>query len=118
MNELEWWVLLPKGLDVGFNIFNSVRFRGALMDLKSRSKRDQKLSIEEELRRALAYAYRARTEYEIEVHSLFNSHEHKIDVYTQVMLNFEGFYKYIRENWKHIPVKSYRQQAKEDKLYG
>lgn len=122
MNELEWWVILPKetrsGPELFHNIFNSVRFRGALMDMKSRSRRDPKLSIEEELRRALAYAYRAKTEYEIEVHALFNKHEHKIDIYTQVMANYEAFYNYIRENWKHIPAKSYRQQAKEDEIYG
>lgn len=118
IDRLEWFVLLPRtglsGEDSFFNIFNSNRFRGSLMDLKARAKKDGSVSIEDGVQQALRYSFWAKTEYEIEVKALFANHSHKIDVYTQVMLHFPQFYKYLRDNWNHIPSKSYKQQAKED----
>ena len=34
MNELEWNVILPRPTAFYYNIFNNVKFRNALMDLK------------------------------------------------------------------------------------
>lgn len=118
IDRLEWFVLLPRtglsGEDPFFNIFNSNRFRGSLMDLKARSKKDSSVSVEDGVQQALKYSFWARAEYAIEVKALFAKHTHNIDVYTQVMLHFPQFYKYLRDNWNYIPAKSYRQQAKEN----
>lgn len=116
IDRLEWYVILPR--DMGkdnpfYNIFNSNRFRGSLMDLKARSKKDGSVSIEDGVQQALRYSFWGRCEYEIEVNALFAKDSHKIDVYTQVMLHFTHFYKYLRDNWNHIPAKSYNQQMRE-----
>ena len=113
MDKLEWWVILPKGKELTHNVFNSNRFRGALMDLKYRSKKDPAISLEDGIRHCLMYAYWCKAEYEIIAHSLFDSEDHKVDVYTQVMLNYDAFYRYCIKNWSHIPTKSYTQQMKE-----
>lgn len=113
MDSLEYNVLLPninKEIVYKFNLFHSVRFRSCLMDLKARYKKEINIDLREEIRRALAYSYRAKAEYEIMVKCLFGKVEHKIDVYEQVMLNFELFYEYLLTNWSKIPAKTYRQQ--------
>ena len=107
IDRLEWYVILPN-----MNMKN--RFRGSLMDLKARSKKDGSVSIEDGVQQALRYSFWAKAEYEIIVSALFGKDEHKIDVYTQVMLHFTQFYKYLMDNWNHIPAKSYRQQMRED----
>ena len=117
IDRLEWYVILPnmnKKNDLFFNVFNSNRFRRSLMDLKARAKKDGSVSIEDGVQQALRYSFWAKTEYEIIVTALFGRDDYKIDVYTQVMLHFTQFYKYLRDNWNHIPSKSYKQQAKED----
>lgn len=117
IDRLEWYVILPRDRDNDnpfYNIFNSNRFRGALMDLKARSKKDPCMSLEDGIRHALQYSFWGRCEYEIDINALFSKEIHKIDVYTQVMLHQVQFYKYVLDNWNHIPAKSYKQQMRED----
>ena len=113
MNTLEYNVLL---VDINhekeykFNIFHGMRFLSCLMNLKARWKKDNTINLKEEVRHVLQYSYWAKAEYEIVVKCLFGKVEHKIDVYEQVMLNFDLFYGYLLTNWSKIPAKTYRQQ--------
>ena len=120
MKNLEYYVLLPNinnESNYKFNIFCSSRFLSCLMDLKARTKKDSTINIKEEVKHLLQYSFWAKTEYEIMVKLLFGKEEHKIDVYEQVMLNYDLFYEYLMNNWKKISAKTYRQQFRkhEDK---
>lgn len=113
MNKLEWWVILPDDRDsICFNVFNSARFIGSLMHFKHRLKKEINLSIEEGIRDSLRYAFWCKAEYEILAKAFLRTSEHKIDVYSQVMMNFEHFYNYLMSNWSVIPARSYMQQNK------
>lgn len=117
INGLEYNVLLP---DINnedgyvFNVFRSARFQSCLMNLKATYEKNNELDLHEEIRRCVAYCFWAKAEYEIEVKCLFGKKEHKIDVYEQIMLNFELFFKYLILNWSEIPSKTYRQQRRSD----
>lgn len=118
MSELKYYVLLPNinnEKDFKFNVFNNIRFLSYLMDLKARAKKDDTINIKEEIRHSLQYSYWSKSECEIMVKCLFGKVEHKIDVYEQIMLNFDLFYEYLISNWKHIPAKTYKQQANQKK---
>lgn len=116
MDSLEWNVLLPdvagnEPIDDKFNIFHSMRFLSCLMDLKARAKKDETINIKEEVCKSLQYSFWSKAEYEIVVKSfILSKKEYKVDVYEQVMLNFDAFYEYLMKNWKKIPAKTYRQQ--------
>ena len=115
MDNLEYYVLLPNinnERDYKFNVFHSSRFLSCLMDLKARTKKDSTVNIKEEVKHLLQYSFWAKAEYEIMVKLLCGKEEHKIDVYEQVMLNYDVFYDYLMNNWKQIPAKTYRQQNK------
>lgn len=115
MDNLEYYVLLPNinnERDYKFNVFRSSRFLSCLMDLKARTKKDSTVNIKEEVKHLLQYNFWAKAEYEIMVKLLFGKEKHKIDVYEQVMLNYDVFYDYLMNNWKQIPAKTYRQQNK------
>ena len=110
MNELKWNVILPRPTAFYYNIFSSVRFRNALMDLKYRAKKEQLIDLREELRSILAYCFWCKAEYEVIIKGLFSTEEHKVDVYSQIIPNIDKLYDYLLENWKNIPTKSYKQQ--------
>lgn len=115
MDNLEYYVLLPNinnERDYKFNVFRSSRFFRCLMDLKARTKKDNTLNIKEEVKHLLQYSFWGKAEYEIMVKVLFGKEEHKIDVYEQIMLNYDLFYEYLIRNWKHIPSKTYKQQRR------
>ena len=115
MDNLEYYVLLPNinnERDYKFNVFHSSRFLSCLMDSKARTKKDNTVNIKEEVKHLLQYNFWCKAEYEIIIKSLFEKEEHKIDVYEQVMLNYDVFYDYLMNNWKQIPAKTYRQQNK------
>lgn len=114
MDKLEWNVMLPRTTTLYYNIFNSIRFREALMHLKYTSKKDKTLDLKIELRQILAYCFWAKAEYEIIIKGLFDTTEHKIDVYSQIIPNIDKLYNYLLENWKCVPAKSYRQQRKQN----
>lgn len=110
MDELEWNVILPRPTALYYNIFNSVKFRNALMDLKYRARKERLIDLREKLRSILAYCFWCKAEYEVIIKGLFDTEEHKIDVYSQIMPNIDKLYNYLLENWKNIPTKSYKQQ--------
>lgn len=114
MIKLKWIVILPNQTHniTTYNIFNNSSFVGGLMDLKARFKKDNSIVLKEQIQRLLKYSFWSKAEYEIIIKSLFGKEEHKIDVYEQVMLNYDVFYDYLMDNWKQIPAKTYRQQNK------
>ena len=120
MLKLKWIVILPNQTYniTTYNIFNSVSFVSGLMDLKARFKKDNSIVLKEQIKKLLMYSFWSKAEYEIMVKLLFGKEEHKIDVYEQVMLNYDVFYDYLMNNWKQIPAKTYRQQNNERKKRG
>ena len=115
-DKLSWNVLLPQDSNnISFNIFNSMRFRAYLMDLKARYKKDKSLDIKAQLRSGLMYCFWCKYEYEIVINRLPDSGNLTVDVYTQVEQNLDIFYDYIIKNWRQIPAKTYRQQRNIDK---
>ena len=114
MLKLKWIVILPNQTDniTTYNIFNNLSFMAGLMDLKARFKKDNSIVLKEQIKKLLMYSFWSKAEYEIIIKSLFEKEEHKIDVYEQVMLNYDVFYDYLMNNWKQIPAKTYSQQNK------
>lgn len=118
MNKLKYCVLLPRGNNKHYNIFNSYKFWCCLMDLKARLKKTKtakEIDIKEEIRLALSYCFCGKVEYEMMAREMFCKECFKIDVYDQVMLNFDMFCTYIIANWRCIPAKTYKQQENERK---
>lgn len=109
MDELEWWVLLPRSdNELYFNIFNSVRFRECLVDLKTEGLGPSVEGFEERVLNRLMYSFWCKAEYEIMVTYLFHKNTHKIDVYSQVKPNLKHLCEYLEENWDKIPVRKRR----------
>lgn len=82
-----------------FNIFNHSRFREDVKKLKM-SKNITKEEFAEELRKILLYYYWCKFEYEIAISGLFDSDKdfaEKIDIYSQVRLNWDAFVNYVWE---------------------
>ncbi len=82
-----------------FNVFNSIRFSESLAQIKKK-----KCYSKEELRKALLNAFWSKYEYEIDVrgHDNEGSEFARIDVYDQVIINFDLFEKYVRQNYFKI----------------
>ena len=114
MDSLSWVVLLPRGDSrIGYNIFNSTRFREFLMDLRARHKKNPDLDLRELVDHGLMYSFWCKAEYEIYVESFLSDKEKlKIDVYTQIKMNYDRFFTYLIENWNKIPAKSYLAQRR------
>lgn len=119
MDELEWLVILPKNDDYNHNVFNSVRFRNCLMDLKARYKKDPNLNLKKELIKDLRYCFWSKAEYEICVTAFLTltntTTTFKISIWDQIQQHFDAFYNYLMQNWNKIPAKTYRQQENEKK---
>lgn len=86
-----------------FNIFDHGGFR---IDCKraARKHRENKEGFAEEIRRSLMYYYWSRAEYEVLICDLMKrdfSTEKKVDIYQQVMLNWEAFVGYCWERRNH-----------------
>ena len=113
MGTLEWNVILPRPTAFYYNIFNSIRFRNALMNLKYTAKKEKMFDLKEGLRQILMYCFWCKAEFEVLIKGLFDSETHKVDVYSQIIPNFDKLHNYILENWKTIPAKSYKQQRRE-----
>lgn len=82
-----------------FNIFDHGRFRDDVKKLKKR-KNITKDEFAEELRRTLLYYYWCKFEYEIAISGLLDvdeAHASKIDIYSQVRLNWNTFVDYVWE---------------------
>ena len=83
------------------NVFGSARFSKCANETIHEYKTD-KIDIEtfkEELRRDLMYSFWSKYEYEVCITSVFDNRkvDEKIDVYQQVMINFDRFVEYVLE---------------------
>lgn len=100
--EFEWYVFINddfNGKGIGkFNVFNSVKFKRGLLDIKKRLKKNPSLDCKSEIEKELMYCFWGKCEYEVVIGSLFSkdiSDFDKIDIYDQVMLNFDKFAEYV-----------------------
>ena len=104
---MEWNVYVSDFNAREIKAFNVLKHYGFYNDCKkiTNKKNVTKEEFTEEIRRSLAYFYRFKCEWEI-VLSDFPPHESfhkaKIDVYSQVMLNFDKFIVYLWENKEKI----------------
>lgn len=79
-----------------FNIFRHGRFREDVQEYLC--KYNDKTEFAENVRHSLSYFFRCKSEYEILIRAWCGSDgdkEVKIDVYSQVMLNFDRFIDYV-----------------------
>ena len=107
---LEWYVYVgnfnSRNIET-HNIFDNSRF---VEDCRKAAKKfkDDKAAFAEEARRSLMYFYWSKCEWEVII-----SHwppakgfdGSKVDVYSQVMLNWERFVDYLWENRKELKKK-------------
>ena len=102
------------------NVFNHWRF--VEYSAKAIKKfKDDKKSLEEQIRRELMYYYWSKYEWEVIV-APFTSNpkeeeEKKLDVYEQVMLNWNIFFEYFWEHRKEI-LKYDKEMRKSCDYYG
>ena len=81
------------------NVFDHTGFREDIQKIYKKYKDDFD-SFSEEVRKSLAYFYWSKCEWEIVLSPWpprDNFREEKIDVYEQVMLNWDNFIKYVWE---------------------
>ena len=105
MEEIAWYVF---GEDfntrtiIKYNIFDHWSFRKSLCELREALKKDPTLDTAKQLKSELMYYFWSKVEHEILIGPLiwstisdFEKQAKKIDVYEQVMLNFDVFHKYV-----------------------
>lgn len=101
MRKLEWNVYyynINQRKIEKFNIFYHSSFRQDIEKILKKNKERTK-DAEEEIRRSLMYYYWSKAEWEILLCPWIgeNNNEMKIDVYDQVMMNWNHFLDYIFE---------------------
>lgn len=108
--NLEWNVLWynPNTRNIEpHNVFNNVTFRNECV--LAAKKIDDEKEFKEEVRHALMYTYWCRCEYEVVISSFpprKDTDASKIDIYDQIMLNFDKFASYCWENRE--PLRKYK----------
>lgn len=102
------------------NVFNHWRFIEYSAKAIKKYKDDKK-SLEEQIRRELMYYYWSKYEWEVIVAPFTSSpkeeEEKKLDVYEQVMLNWNIFFEYFWEHKKEI-LKYDKEMRKSCDYYG
>ena len=100
--DMEWYVYTEdfnRHCIEKHNVFDHYRFKEDIKKIYKKHKNDFD-SFSEEVRKSLMYFYWSKCEWEIVLTSFFpreNFREEKIDVYEQVMLNWDNFIKYVWE---------------------
>ena len=98
----EWYTFIEdfnKKEIIIFNVFRSHNFLEGCKRTFKRFKETER--IEKEIKNWALYSFCSKFEYEIVITSLSNSdnfNERKIDVYDQLMLNWDAFFKYVLEH--------------------
>ena len=80
---------------VKYNIFEHHRFA---KDIEKHLKIKDEFEFAEEVRRSLFYYFGFKCEYELNISGLFYSENDKalkVDIYSQVMLNWDRFIEYL-----------------------
>ena len=105
--ELVWNVYVDDFNGKKIQVYNIFRHGYFYDDLKKTAKKykEDRVRFEEEVRRDLMYYFWSKCEWEIilsgwPAHDNFE--EEKVDVYSQVMLNWEVFINYLWENRSDI----------------
>lgn len=100
-NTIEWYVYyhdFNHDKLIKWNIFNNWVFKEAVEKL-IKDKNITKKEFSEQIKGQLMYRFWSKCEYEIVISSLHFSSKHgveeKIDIYDQVMLNFDKFVNYL-----------------------
>lgn len=101
--ELVWNVFVSDFNAQRIDVYNIFRHASFFADVKKYAKKykDDRPRFEEEIRRSLMYCYWSKCEWEIILTgwpAREGYHEEKVDVYSQVMLNWETFINYLWEN--------------------
>ena len=84
---------------VTYNIFNHASFVEDIMKMKKNNA--STVDFKDRLKQVLMYYFWAKCEYEVIVSAWppnENVPEQKIDAYSQVMMNFDTFYRYLYSN--------------------
>lgn len=108
-NKLEWWVYhrdFNEDKIEKFNVFQHWRFCNDLVKLRKDLKKDSTIDTKERIKKELMYYFWSKSEYEILISPWISRDKEKstikIDIYDQVMMNFEKFHDYVMENIKYI----------------
>lgn len=82
-----------------FNVFHNITF---FNDCKAILKRNNGTGdLSNELKHVAMYTYWCRSEYEVMIGEIFDSeHATKVDIYSQLMLNWNAFINYVKEAYK------------------
>lgn len=104
MEELVWNVYYEdfnKRQIVSYNVFEHYRFRNEVVETFERNEKDFE-NFKKEIERSLMYYFWSKCEWEIILAPWVSAKtpEVKIDVYDQVMLNFDIFVEYIWNYYK------------------
>lgn len=101
MKQLKWNVYVYSFNSrqiVTFNIFDHEGFKNDILKIPKKISLDDFNLFKEQLRRELMYYYWCKCEWEIII-SPWPTHDNdpeiKVDVYSQVMLNFDVFAEYV-----------------------
>lgn len=81
-----------------FNVFNHVRFKNEVLAIKNKTKNYEEFT--EEIRKILLYYFWSKSEYEVIIAPWCggnNKEAIKVDIYSQVIMNWEHFINYIWE---------------------
>lgn len=87
---------------VTYNVFSNYGFVKSCVEVINKYKNDIE-KIKEEIKHTLVYYYWSKCEWEILISPLFSrdGRERKIDVYSQIMLNWDKFFDYL---WTNIEM--------------
>jgi len=101
--ELVWNVFVDDFNGRKIQVYNIFHHGGFYADVKKYAKKykDDREKFEEEIKRSLMYYYWSKCEWEIILSGWppkDDFDEEKVDVYDQVMLNWEIFINYLWEN--------------------
>jgi hypothetical protein len=106
MKELVWNVIYHNINGQRIETFNVFKHGGFIADIEKDLKRcSSKEEFAEPLRRSLFYYFGSKTEWEIIISPWVGSSEPcdiKIDVFDQVMMNFDIFVDYVWDNRKEL----------------
>ena len=94
MSKLEWNVYKIDSQNklIPFNIFDHWKFKADILDLKLKNE-----DFSKQVERCLFRYFCGKYEYEIEISPLLdNRNVYKVDIYSQIMLNFDKFVDYLR----------------------
>jgi len=101
--ELVWNVYIEDFNSKSIDIYNIFRHAGFYNDVKkyTRKCRDDRNGFAEEIKRSLMYYFWSKCEWEVILSGWpprDDFHAEKIDVYAQVMMNWDRFMDYLWEN--------------------